>query len=84
MEFITDLPPCEYNGATTLLVITDRLGKGTILLPMLPGQLDAESIARLFIERYIPLHWIPRSIVSDRGPQFVNAMWARICQLLSN
>jgi hypothetical protein len=68
------LSPCQ--------VITDRLGKGTILLPVLPGQLDAESIALLLIERYISLHWIPKSIVSDRGPQFVNAMWARICQLL--
>jgi hypothetical protein len=56
MDFITDLPPCEDNGATTLLVITDRLSKRTILLLVLLGQLNAESIARLFIKRYIPLH----------------------------
>jgi hypothetical protein len=56
MDFITDLPPCEDNSATTLLVITDRLSKGTILLPVLLGQLNAESIALLLIKRYISLH----------------------------
>jgi hypothetical protein len=56
MDFITDLPLCEDNGATTLLVITDRLGKGTILLPVLLEQLDAESIALLLIKRYISLY----------------------------
>ena len=49
---------------------------------VLLGKLDAEEVALLFIERYVPLHWLPKGIVSDRGPQFVNALWARICQLL--
>lgn len=82
MDFITDLPPCNDHDSTTILVITDRLGKGSILLPVLPEKFDAESIALLLIERYVPFHWIPRSIVSDRGTQFVNALWSRLCQLL--
>ena len=82
MDFITDLPPCDDNDSTTLLVITDRLSKGTILLPVLPEKFDAENIALLLIERYVPFHWIPKAIVSDRGTQFVNAMWSRLCQLL--
>lgn len=82
MDFITDLPPAEDSRATILLVITDRLSKGTILLPIHPGQFDAEHVAHLFIERYVPYHWIPKSIVSDRGSQFVNGLWSRICELL--
>ena len=82
MDFITDLPPGEDSGATILLVITDRLGKGSILLPIHPDKFDAESVALLFVQRYVPFHWIPKAIVSDRGPQFVNALWARVCQLL--
>lgn len=82
MDFITDLPPCEEDGSTIILVVTDRLGKGTILLRVPPDRFDAESIAFLFIERYVPFHWLPRGIVSDRGTQFVNALWARVCQLL--
>ena len=56
MDFITDLPPAEGTKATILLVITDRLSKGTILLPVLPGQFDTESVAHLFIERYVPYY----------------------------
>lgn len=82
MDFITDLPPAEGSKATILLVITDRLSKGTILLPVLPGHFDAENVAHLFIERYVPYHWIPTSIVSDRGSQFVNGLWSRVCELL--
>ena len=81
MDFITDLPPCD-DGSTIILVITDRLGKGSILLAVHPEKFDAESIALLLVERYIPFHWIPRAIVSDRGTQFVNGLWARLCQLL--
>jgi len=83
MDFITDLPSGQDSRATILLVITDRLGKGSILLPVHPDKFDAESIALLFIQRYVPFHWIPQSIVSDRGTQFVNALWARMCQLLN-
>jgi hypothetical protein len=32
MDFITDLPPLKENQATNLLVITDRLTKGVILV----------------------------------------------------
>jgi transposase InsO family protein len=64
-------------------VITDRLRKGSILLPVHPDRFDAKSIALLFIQRYVPFHWIPKAIVSDRGTQFVNALWARMCQLLN-
>ena len=82
MDFVTDLPPAKDSGATTLLVITDRFSKGTMLLPIRRGEWDAENVAWLFFERYVPIHWIPKSIVSDRGTQFVNAFWARICQLM--
>lgn len=81
MDFITGLPPSE-NDCTTLLVITDRLGKGTILIPVPPRQFDAKSVAKLFFRHYVPFHWLPRGIVSDRGSQFVNALWNTVCGLL--
>ena len=59
-----------------MCVVTDRFGKGTILLPIQHGQFDAEGFATLFLERSVPLHWIPRAITSDRGVQFVNAFWS--------
>lgn len=83
MDFITGLPPSGPQHITTLLVITDRLSKGLILIPVPPDHLDAKGLAAIFIQYYIPHHWIPRAIVSDRGPQFVNAFWSTICQLLN-
>jgi hypothetical protein len=82
MDFVTDLPPTPETKSTVLLVITDRLGKGTILLEVPPDQWDAEGVANIFLARYIPFHWLPRGIVSDRGPQWVNMFWKRVCELL--
>ena len=67
MDFVRDLPLGQDSIATILLVITDRLRKGSILLPVHPDRFDAKSIALLFIQRYVPFYWIPKVIVSDRG-----------------
>ena len=47
MDFIVDLPPSD--GCTILLVITDRLSKGAILIPVPPDKFDALGTAELFI-----------------------------------
>lgn len=82
MDFVTDLPIGDSSGATVLLVITDRFSKGTLLIPVPPGSWDAEGFAELFLERYVPYHWLPYAITSDRGVQFVNRFWSRLCELL--
>ena len=82
LDFITDLPPGSRTNATVLLVITDRFSKGTVLIPVPPDSWDAEGFARLFLERYVPYHWLPQAITSDRGTQFVNGFWGRLCELL--
>jgi hypothetical protein len=82
MDFITDLPPSKEDGSTILLVIVDRFGKGTVLIPMQTSQWSAEGTAKVFLQWYMPHHWIPSSIVSDRGTQFVNAFWKEICKTL--
>lgn len=80
VDYMVDLP--ESDGCEQLLVITDRLGKGTMLIPIPQGKFDALGFAELFIERYVSQHWLPRGIVSDRGVQWVNAFWKKVCELL--
>ena len=80
VDYIVDLP--ESEGCEVLLVITDRLGKGTILIPVPRGKFDAVGFAELFVEHYIPHHWLPRGIVSDRGVQWANGLWKRACELM--
>ncbi len=78
MDFITKLPISE--GCTNMVVITDRLGKGVVADGL--ESIDAESVAKWFLRRYYPHHFLPRAIVSDRGTQFTSAFWKRVCDTL--
>lgn len=78
MDFIVDLPPSE--GCTNIMVITDRLSKGVIFVPL--ATISTEAVAWAFIQHVVRHHSLPKAIVSDRGSQFVGGMWKRICQLL--
>lgn len=78
MDFITDLPISK--GCRNMIVITDRLSKGVIADGL--ENIEAETLAKWFIRRYLPHHFLPAAIVSDRGTQFTSALWKRICELL--
>ena len=80
MDFITDLPPSAKSGVRILLIITDRLSKGIILIPIL--SIFTPAVAMAFIKYYILYHGFPKAIVNDRGTQFTNAIWAILCKTL--
>ena len=65
MDFITDLPPSVKLGVRILLIITDWLNKGVILIPML--LISASAVTTAFIERYILYHGFLKAIISDKG-----------------
>ena len=65
MDFIIDLPFNIKSRVRTLLIITDRLSKGIILILIL--LISAPAVAIVFIERYIPYHGFPKAIVNDKG-----------------
>ena len=62
------------------MVITDRLTKGVILEDM--DDISTDAVARKLIKCFYPYHGLPAAITSDRGPQFVSALWKRFCELL--
>lgn len=78
MDFITELPDSE--GCKNMIVVTDRLSKGVIADGL--EDIEAETVAKWFIRRYLPHHFLPAAIVTDRGSQFTGALWKRICELL--
>jgi hypothetical protein len=78
MDFVVGLP--LSLGCKHMLVIVDRLGKGVIIEPV--EKLDPEYMARRFIKVFYAYHGLPSAIVSDRGTQFVNEFWERLCGLL--
>ena len=65
MDFITDLPLSIKLGVKILLVITDRLNKGVILILIL--LIFAPMVAAAFMEYYIPYHGFLKAIINNRG-----------------
>ena len=66
-DFITKLPLAqEYDS---ILVVVDRLTKIVHFIPT-TEKTTAEGLAQLFRDNVWKLHRLPKSIISDRGPQF--------------
>ena len=66
--FITKLPLVAEKDA--ILVVYDRLSKMTHFV-MTTERMTAEGLVRLFRDNIWKLHGLPKSVMSDRGPQFV-------------
>jgi transposase InsO family protein len=39
-------------------------------------------LAEIFLKEVVRLHGLPKTIISDRGPQFAAVFWKRICERL--
>ena len=68
----------EYN---LILVIVDRLTKMVYFIPTIEKTL-AEGLARLFRDNVWKLHGLPKSIISDRGPQFIAGLMRELNKML--
>jgi len=67
-DFITKLPIAQ--GYDSILVVVDKLTKMVHFIPT-TEKTSAEGLARLFRDNVWKLHGLPKSIVSDRGLQFI-------------
>ena len=65
MDFIIDLPFSIKSGIKILLIITNRLNKGVIWIPIL--LIFTPAVAMGFMEYYIPYHGSPKAIINDKG-----------------
>ncbi|KAI1676228.1 reverse transcriptase [Pyrenophora tritici-repentis] len=79
MDFITYLP--ESQGYDAILVVVDRLTKMRHFIAC-HGTCDAEEVSRLFTKHVWKIHGLPKTIVSDRGPQFVAEFWKHLTRRL--
>jgi transposase InsO family protein len=76
MDFIVGLPRTT-NGFDSIWVIIDRLTKIAHFLPV-KTYYTVITYAKIYIARILSLHGIPKTIVSDRGPQFVSKFWEEL------
>jgi transposase InsO family protein len=76
MAFVVGLPKIskEYDS---IWVIVDRLTKTAHFLPVKTDH-SIVVYAQLYIARILSLHGVPKTIMSDRGPQFVSKFWKEL------
>jgi hypothetical protein len=76
MDFIIGLPRTS-NGFDSIWVIVDRLTKQAHFLPV-KNRYPALSYAKIYISRILSLHGVPKTIIFDRGPQFISQFWEQL------
>lgn len=76
MDFIVGLPKTS-KGYDSIWVIVDRLTKSAHFLPV-RTRYKTPQYAELYIARIVSLHGVPKTIVSDRGSQFVARFWEQL------
>jgi hypothetical protein len=69
MDFIVGLPNTSQKH-DSIWVIIDRLTKIAHFLPA-HTTYTAKKFAEIYLEQIIRLHGVPKTIISDRGAQFV-------------
>ena len=79
VDFITKLPVVARKDA--ILVICDRLSKMTHFVAATKGT-SVEGLARLFRNNMWKLYSLPKSVVSDRGPQFAAELTKELNRML--
>jgi hypothetical protein len=76
MDFIVGLPKTA-KGFDSIWVIIDWLTKIAHFLPV-KTKYPVVAYAELYIARILSLHGVPKTIVSDHGPQFVSKFWVEL------
>ncbi len=63
--------PTTAAGHDSILVFVERLSK-MVHFVATTETLNAQGFAVLFVNNLVRIHGLPRTLISDRGPQFNN------------
>jgi len=78
-DFITKLPLAQ--GYDSILVVVDWFTKMVHFVPTTEKTM-VEELVRLFMDNVWWLHGLPKSIISDRGPQFAAGLMRELNKML--
>jgi hypothetical protein len=78
-DLIVDLPLSE--GFDSIFVVVDRYTKQTHLIPT-TKDVDAEGIAKIFLNHVWKHHRTPKKVISDRGTQFTSKFMGQVSKRL--
>jgi hypothetical protein len=69
------------QGHNAILVFADRLTKYAHLVPTQESLIE-KGFAHLFVQHKFVNHGMPKTIISDRGSQWINKFWQHVCHSL--
>jgi hypothetical protein len=76
MDFIVGLP-MTARKFDSIWVIVDRFSKFSHFIPI-HTRYDARKYMEIYIARVLYLHGVPKTIISDRGSQFLARFWEQL------
>jgi transposase InsO family protein len=76
MDFIVGLPNTSQKH-DSIWIIIDRLTKIAHFLPV-HTTYTAKKYAEVYLDQIIRLHGVPKTIISDRGAQFIARFWEQL------
>lgn len=79
MDFIDGLP--KSKGYNSILMVVDRLPKYAHFIP-LKHPYTAAMVAALLLKEIVPLHGVPKNLVSDRDKVFTSMFWEELFRLM--
>jgi hypothetical protein len=79
LDYLTHLH--KSNGFNNVLIVVDHLTRMAHFLPCV-ATVTTEETATLFLQGLYRLHELPRVLISDRDPKFVNCFWQTLWRRL--
>jgi len=73
--------PVTWKGNRYIVVFVEYLTKWPEIFPV--KNIEAITIAPLITDEIIPRHGAPRTLLSDRGSNFLSAIVKEVCSLYS-
>jgi hypothetical protein len=79
IDFVVELP--DAHGYNAVMNVIDCIGKCTHFIPT-HTKITAEGTMHLYLREVWKHHGLPRSVISDRGLQFVGEFTCKLYRLL--
>ena len=80
MDFIVGLPNTSQKH-DSVWVIIDRLTKTAHFIPV-HTTYSAKKYAEIYLDQIVHLYGVPKTIISDRGAQFIARFWEQLQESL--